>query len=61
MGEGGDPYGQEVEEGRRWSAGGVREKWKWCPGWSSVEGGRRQGDLRKRFCAKERWLLVDLT
>jgi hypothetical protein len=26
-----------------------------------VEGGRRQGEPRKRFCAKERWLLVDLT
>jgi hypothetical protein len=57
----GCPCGQEVEEGRRWSAAGVREQWKSCPGWSSVEGGRRQGDARKRFCAKERWLLVDLT
>jgi hypothetical protein len=32
---------------------GAREQWKSCPGWSSVEGGRRQGDARKRFCAKE--------
>jgi hypothetical protein len=57
----GCPCGQEVEEGRWWSAAGVREQWKSCPRWSSVEGGRRQGDATKRFCAKERWLLVDLT